>query len=603
MLTARTERMIYLRVLAPLLLAVLTLVIVSIGGFHALSGARAYVGGESLWSKAASQTVARLRARLTATTTLERCAPLSEWLAVPLGDRIARLELDKLDPDFELVREGFVRGGNSPDDVEAMVHLYRNFSSLPLLRDSVAAWRRGDELIAQLITLGERICALPPGGGDESTRAASLAALERLDAELLAAEGIFSTSLGLASRRAEQLLTTAIVLLAVMLVSGSVWYAILSLRAQLAQRRAKEDANERWELVAEAAGIGVFVWHPVDDSLELDARARLLYGLAPDSPSTMRRAELAQRMHPDDRRVVGAAARSVPQGEPLRTRYRIVMADGAVRHLEAIGTLRDPNAPVEQRRMFGVLRDVTDEITATRLMHEKDAAERVARARNEFLSRLSHELRTPLNAVLGLAQVLEVDTAEPLTPLQRERVGMILQGGWQLLHLVDDVLDITSIDAGALIVRPIPLEARAVLRTSLALVESERAAFEVVIDDRWPAQTALVMADPKRLQQVFVNLLSNACKYNMRGGRVTLGYRDAENEVCMSFADQGRGLAPEQIEQLFQPFKRLGTTTEVPGTGLGLVVVKLLCEQMGGRVEVQSTPDEGACFMVWLPKA
>src|SRR5260221_1902012 len=103
MLTARTERMIYLGVLAPLLLAVLTLVIVSIGDFHALSGARAYVGGESLWSKAASQTVARLRARLTATTTLERCAPLTEWLAVPLGDRIARIELDKLDPDFELV--------------------------------------------------------------------------------------------------------------------------------------------------------------------------------------------------------------------------------------------------------------------------------------------------------------------------------------------------------------------------------------------------------------------------------------------------------------------------------------------------------------------
>jgi signal transduction histidine kinase len=180
---------------------------------------------------------------------------------------------------------------------------------------------------------------------------------------------------------------------------------------------------------------------------------------------------------------------------------------------------------------------------------------------------------------------------------------MILQGGWQLLHLVDDVLDITSIDAGALTIRPMPLEARAVLRTSLALIESERAAFDILIDDRWPAQTALVMADPKRLQQVFVNLLSNACKYNTRGGRVTLGYRDAESEVCMSFADEGRGLVPEQIEQLFQPFKRLGATTEVPGTGLGLVVVKLLCEQMGGRVDVQSTPGEGACFMVWLPKA
>ena len=603
MLTARTERTIYLRVLAPLLLAVLTLVIVSAGGFHALSGARAYVGGESLWSKAASQTVARLRARLTATTTTERCAPLTDWLEIPLGDRAARLELDKLDPDFDIVRQGFVRGGNSPDDVDAMIHLYRNFSTLPLLRDSVEAWRHGDDLIAQLRTLGESICARPAGGGDETVRADSLAALERLDADLLAAEGRFSATLGQASRRAEQLLSTTIVLLATLLVGGSVWYAMRSLRAQLAQRRALEEANDRWELVAEAAGIGVFVWRPVDDSLELDARSRRLYGLAPDAAGLMPRADVAQRMHPEDRDGVSAVTRSAIDGQTMRTRYRILMPNGDVRHLEATGSLRDPSAPPAQRRMFGVLRDVTDEITATRLLHEKDAAERVARARNEFLSRLSHELRTPLNAVLGLAQVLEVDTVEPLKPLQRQRVEMILQGGWQLLHLVDDVLDITSIDAGTLAIRPTPVELRAVLRPSLALIEAERAAFDIQIDDRWPAQTAQVMVDPKRLQQIFVNLLSNACKYNSRGGRLVLGYREVAREVALSFADQGRGLAPEQILQLFQPFKRLGTTADVPGTGLGLVVVKLLCEQMGGRVDVQSTPGEGACFTVWLPKA
>lgn len=602
MLTARTERTIYLRVLAPLLLAAITLLVVSIGGFHALSGARAYVGGESQWSKATSQTVARLRARLTATTPIEPCAPMAEWLAIPLGDRDARIELDKLDPDFDVIRKGFVRGNNSPADVDAMINLYRNFSGLPLLRDSVDAWRRGDELIAQLIALGERVCAQPPGGSDATVRAESLAALARLDAALLTAEEQFSRSLGQASRQAEQLLTAAILLLAAMLVSASVWYALRSLRAQITQRRALEEANQRWQLVADAAGIGVFVWRPADDQLELDDRARRLYGLATDAPALLPRSEAVQRMHPDDRELVRATAREARNGHPLRARFRVVLPDGGLRHLEAIGTLRDPSAPLPQRRMFGVMRDVTDEVTATRLLHEKDAAERVAQARNEFLSRLSHELRTPLNAVLGLAQVLEVDNVEPLRPLQRQRVEMILQGGWQLLHLVDDVLDITSIDAGTLAIRPMPTDPRAVLRTSLALVEPERAAFEIEVDDLWPAQPGLVMADPKRLQQIFVNLLSNACKYNRRGGRVTLGYRDGEHELCMSFADEGRGLMPAQIEQLFQPFKRLGETADVPGTGLGLVVVKLLCERMGGRVEVRSTPGEGACFMVWLPK-
>ena len=603
MLVERAERTIYLRVLAPLLLAVVTLVIVSVGGFHALTGARAYVGGESLWSKARNQTMVRLRARLTNDSPAAACAPMSEWLAVPLGDRDARLELDKLDPDFGVIRDGFVRGGNSPDDVDAMVHLYRNFHSLPLMRDSIDAWRRGDALIEELRVLGELVCAQPAGAGDLAMRAASLQALDRLDAELLVAEGRFSTSLGLASRQSERLLTSAILLLAVLLLSGSVWYVMRSLRAQLAQRRALVDANTRWELAAEAAGIGVFVWHPGSDQLELDRRARLLYGLAPAAPPTMSRGEVASQMHPDDRESVTELVNSAVNGEPLRARYRVSVADGAFRHLEAIGMVRDLAAPIALRQMFGVLRDVTDEVAATRLQLEKDAAERVAHARTEFLSRLSHELRTPLNAVLGLAQVLEMDAAEPLGPQQRRRVELILQSGWHLLHLVDDVLDITSIDSGMLTIKPVPTDLREVLRTSLALAEPERTALQLSIVDQIPAETALVMADPRRLQQIFANLLSNACKYNAPGGKVTLGYRESAQEVSVTITDEGPGISAQDLTELFQPFKRLSATADVPGTGLGLVVVKRLTEQMGGRVEVDSELGHGACFVVWLPKA
>lgn len=603
MLVERAERTIYLPVLAPLLLAVLTLVIVSVGGFHALTGARAYVGGESLWSKARNQTMMRLRARLTNDSPAAACAPMSEWLAVPLGDRDARLELDKVDPDFSVIRDGFVRGGNSPDDVDAMVHLYREFHGLPLMRDSIEAWRRGDALIEELRALGERICAQPAGAVDLAMRATSLQALDRLDAELLVAEARFSASLGQASRESERLLTSATVLLAVLLLGGSVWYVMRSLRAQTAQRRALVDANTRWELAAEAAGIGVFVWHPGSDRLELDRRARLLYGLDPAAPSTMSRGDIASRVHADDRENVAELVNSAAKGEPLRMRYRISVADGAIRHIEAIGMVRDLAAPIARRQMFGVLRDVTDEVAATRLQLEKDAAERVARARTEFLSRLSHELRTPLNAVLGLAQVLEIDAEEPLGPRQRRRVELILQSGWHLLHLVDDVLDITSIDSGMLTIKPVPTDLREVLRSSLALVETERTALQLSIVDQMPAQTARVMADPRRLQQVFANLLSNACKYNAPGGKVTLGYRSSAQEVSVSITDEGQGISAHDLTELFQPFKRLSATADVPGTGLGLVVVKRLTERMGGRVEVDSELGRGACFMVWLPKA
>ena len=603
MLVERAERTIYLRVLAPLGLAVLTLVIVSVGGFHALSGTRAYLGSEGLWSKARTQTMVHLRGRVTGSSAAVECAPMAEWLAAPLGDRDARLELDKLDPDFGAVRDGFVRGGNSPDDVDAMVHLYLNFRELPLMREPIDAWRRGDALIERLRVLGERICAQPVGAGGPEARAAMLQALDKLDAELLLAEERFSASLGPASRQAERLLNGAIALLAVLLLGGSAWYVVRSLSAQLAQRRALLEVNTRWELAAEAAGVGVFAWRPGDDSLELDSRARLLYGLDPATPVTMLRGDVATRMHPDDRAAVNERIRLALDGQPLRVRYRIIVADGEVRHLEVVGMLRDVAVPLAQRQMFGVLRDVTDEVVATRLQLEKAAAERVARARTEFLSRLSHELRTPLNAVLGLAQVLEVDTRDPLSAQQRQRVELILQSGWHLLHLVDDVLDITSIDAGMLSVKPVATDLRAVMRASLALIEPERARHDVRVDDQWPTDLARVMADPQRLQQVFVNLLSNACKYNIRGGRITLGYRDSASEVSVTITDQGQGIAANELSELFQPFKRLASTADVPGTGLGLVVVKRLVEQMGGRIEVNSEPGHGACFMVWLPKA
>ena len=597
------ERTIYMRVLAPLLLAALTLVIVSVGGFQALSSARAYVGGESLWSKARNLTLAQLRARVTGTSGAAGCAPMSEWLAVPLGDRDARLELNKDNPDVAVVRAGFLRGGNAPGDIDGMIRLYRNFGGTPLLREPIDAWRRGDALIDEILVLGEQICAQAPGAGDADSRSAVLRELDRIDAGLLVVEGLYSTSLGRASRQTEQLLTGAIVLLAVLLVGGGTWFVMRSLRSQMLQRQALVEANTRWGLAAEAAGVGVFAWHPSEQRLELDRRARVICGLDPDGPASMAARDIPTRVHPDDRGAGTAFARSAVSGEPLHARYRVTLRSGETRHLEAVGMVPDLSLPFEQRQLLGVLRDVTDEVLATRLQLDKDAAERVARARTEFMSRLSHELRTPLNAVLGMAQVLEVDGDEPLGPQQRQRVEVILQSGWHLLRLVDDVLDITSIDAGVVAIKPVATDLRAVLRAGLALVEPERAAFDVQIVDHWPAEPARVMADPQRLQQVLVNLLSNACKYNRRGGKITLGYRDSLDEVSVTVTDQGQGITPTGLGELFQPFKRLPTTSDVPGTGLGLVVVKLLTEQMGGRIEVNSEPGQGACFMVWLPKA
>jgi PAS domain S-box-containing protein len=604
MFAERSDRLIYLRVLAPLVLAATTLAAVSIVGFHVLSGARAYVGGESLWSKARSQTVAKLRARSVLGPTAAACAPMTEWLAVPLGDRAARLALDRPTPDIAEARSGFERGGNLPGDADAMIDLYRYFGSTPLLAEPVASWRQGDELIEQLRAVGARICASSPADRDLAPALADLRELERLDGEFIAVEKRFSSSLGQASLQTETFLRIAILLLAITLAGGSAWYVIRSLRAQIRQRQALVDSNTRWELAAQGAGVGLFAWHPEDDSTDLDSRARQIYGVDADSSLPLVRSEIRGLIHPDDlamlRRITPS---SLTKTGPLRSRFRVFHQDGSIRHVEAIGMFRDAGPEAGGRHMVGVIRDVTEEVAASTLHAQKAAAERSAQARTEFLSRLSHELRTPLNAVLGIAQILDIDTQEPLTPQQRQRVQLILDSGWHLLRLVDDVLDITSIDAGQVSVRIAPVELGPVLRASLRLVEAERGRHDVRIVDHWPAETPAVLADPQRLQQVFVNLLSNACKYNTRGGELRLGFREDGDMVCLSFADDGPGIESSQLVELFQPFRRLARTADVQGTGLGLVVVKLLVEQMKGGIEVASELGRGSIFTVRLRKA
>ncbi|HKX44471.1 MAG TPA: ATP-binding protein [Burkholderiaceae bacterium] len=607
--------------LGPLAVAAITLVAISVGGFHALSAARAYVGGESLWSKSRSRAIAFLRTQPSAD-----CGRLDKLLEVPLGDHEARLALDASPPDLEGATAGFLRGGNAAADIDGMIHLYLNFRSMPPVHDAITEWQLGDALIEQLRLLGQRVCTQAELDPRPAAMGALMGELDRLESELAAAETRFLNALGRASRIVETTLTIASLVLALGLALGGAGFAMASLRTRFAQQRALEDVNKRWQLAADAANIGLYVWHPDSDSVELDARARRICGLADgarnaggnsnhasdatlaEPPRPVPRAEVDALIHPDDReRIAGLKRSSGREGEPLRSRYRLMRADGQVRHIESIGAVREPDVskkkrPTDSPQVIGLLRDVTDEVTRASVQLEKEAAERTARARIEFLSRLSHELRTPLNAILGFAQVIEMDTDEPLTPRQAERMKLLLDSGWHLLHLVDDVLDITSIDSGQLAVRTEPTDLRAVVDASLALIEPERRSFEIEARNELPERLAPVLADPRRLQQVLVNLFSNACKYNRRRGRLTISCRDLGHRLCLDIADEGAGLTAAEMTELFQPFKRLTKTRDVPGTGLGLAVVKMLVGQMDGSVEVASEPGLGSRFTVCLPR-
>ena len=256
------------------------------------------------------------------------------------------------------------------------------------------------------------------------------------------------------------------------------------------------------------------------------------------------------------------------------------------------------------QKIFTVmLRDVTDRKHVEEVRRQKEAAEAANRAKSEFLSRMSHELRTPLNAILGFAQLLELDD---LDSDQHESVSYIMKGGKHLLDLINEVLDISRIEAGTVLLSLEPLRVIEVLQESLDLVGPIAVQRDVevsaAIDE---ACEQRVMADAQRLKQVLLNLLSNAVKYNRAGGSARVWCEEREGEwLRLSVSDTGLGIAPENMSRLFVPFERLGAErTDIEGTGLGLALSKRLVEAMGGSMGVESVVEEGTVFWIDLPVA
>ena len=222
-------------------------------------------------------------------------------------------------------------------------------------------------------------------------------------------------------------------------------------------------------------------------------------------------------------------------------------------------------------------------------------------AKSEFLSSMSHELRTPLSAILGFAQLIESGTPAP-SPSQKRSIDQILQAGWYLLDLINEVLDLALVESGKLSLSLEPVSLAAVMHECRAMIESQaqkrgtRLLFPTI------DASHVVRADRTRIKQALINLLSNAIKYNRPEGNVIVNYvLDTPGRIRIRITDSGAGLAPEQITQLFQPFNRLGqeATTE-EGTGIGLVVCKRLIELMGGIIGVESTVGVGSVFWIEL---
>ncbi|MGQ0574207.1 MAG: ATP-binding protein [Pseudonocardia sp.] len=228
----------------------------------------------------------------------------------------------------------------------------------------------------------------------------------------------------------------------------------------------------------------------------------------------------------------------------------------------------------------------------------RSAAEAASRAKSLFVSALSHELRTPLQAITGFTELLGTLDLPP--ERRRAALGHIAGASSHILSLVDDVLDIAKIEAGALPLHVADLDVATVLHEVVELLAPVAAERAVTVSA--DPVTCTVRADARRLRQILINLVTNGVRYNERGGRVRLAAEAADGSVVVRVTDSGPGIAPELVARLFVPFDRLGVEGG-PGVGLGLTLARGLTEAMGGRLTVDSTPGRGTTVAVTLPAA
>jgi PAS domain S-box-containing protein len=308
-------------------------------------------------------------------------------------------------------------------------------------------------------------------------------------------------------------------------------------------------------------------------------------------------------IHPDDLEITREMMKLLKGQVPIITfinRYRSY--DSQYRFLEW------RSVPVG-KLIYAAARDVTE-----RIRNEEDLrkarleAEKANNAKSEFLSRMSHELRTPMNSILGFAQLLEMGE---LSPAHRKGVNHIIKSGKHLLELINEVLDISRIEAGRMNLIPEPIELKSILHEiidSLQAQANEHSIHLEIINS--PSVTLSVISDRQRLRQVILNLVTNAIKYNHPGGSVWIRTVPAETRpehipgIRIEVSDNGPGIPAESLSKLFTPFERIGADkTTIVGTGLGLSVVKTLTEAMGGYLGVESIPNVKTTFWIELPRA
>lgn len=378
--------------------------------------------------------------------------------------------------------------------------------------------------------------------------------------------------------------------------------------SRLLAEEALDETRDRLQLAVDAAGLALWDWQLPSPQIFMTARwGEMLGDVAMEGYWDT--SGLLDRVHPDDRTRVESLTRSLLDGQTQRavSQHRVRTADGWL-WIESHAMVAEHDTQGHPLRLMGTHADISErkrvEAEAERAL---ELAEQASRAKSEFLANISHEVRTPLNALMGLTRLL-MDS--PLSPEQKGWTDLMDSSAHALLALLNDVLDLSRIEAGKLSIEQVPFDLHGMLGEVSALYTEQARAkslhCELQITPGLPTQ---MRGDPGRLRQVLGNLLSNALKFTPRGGRIRVTAQaltaagSDKRLLRLQVQDSGVGISPRQQRTIFEAFTQaeVSTSRRFGGSGLGLAICSRLVELMGGGIEVQSALGQGSTFTVILP--